>query len=91
MFTEAMRNNMTLGEKLRYDMPLSESDLDDVRAEAERDIEKAYESPTEQSNFRAEALYDILRACDRAPCRYKETKELIATIRNIIEESYVEL
>lgn len=91
----AMLNNLTIEEKLRFGVTLSGNDLEEfaleTQREAERCLEKCHESPLEQSEFRAEALREILAICKHSPRRYKETKELIQRIESYIENSYVEL
>ena len=95
MFTQSQINNLTLDEKIHYGIVLQSNELvlfrDEIVEDVESDIEKRYESALEQSEFRAEALSEVLDLCKNSPCRYKETKELIKAIQDYIENSYVEL
>lgn len=95
MFTEAMINNMTAAEKIRYAIPIEGDDLlalkDEIIDDHHASIESKYESAMEQSQFRAECIREILALFESKSWRYTETKDLIARIKNHVEESYVEL
>lgn len=84
---EIMRTSVELELMRRF----SETAGGESAEEVESRIAKSYESPLEQSEFRAQALVEILELCDKSPDRYRETKELIAAIRATVENSYVEL
>lgn len=61
-------------------------------APTERDLEKSYEAPMEQSEFRRQLLEDIEVLCKQAKhSRFKETKELASAILEALDDSYVEL
>ena len=53
----------------------------------EAEMEKRYESPLEQSAFRAQRLRDIIALCDKPGSK----KNLVAAIKIALDESYVEL
>ena len=53
----------------------------------EDEIEKRYESPLEQSEFRAQLIQEIIALCDRPGSK----KDLVAAIKMALENSYVEL
>ena len=53
----------------------------------EEQMEKRYESPLEQSEFRAQLLQEILALCDQAGTKV----ELVKAIKLALENSYVEL
>lgn len=53
----------------------------------ESEMEKRYESPLEQSEFRAQLIEEILALCERPGSK----KELVAAIKTAYENSYVEL
>ena len=60
------------------------------------DLEKSYESPMEQSEFRRQLLEEIQTACKAVAkraggSRFKETRDLAEGILRLIENSYVEL
>lgn len=53
----------------------------------EEEMEKRYESPLEQSEFRAQLISEILALCDKPGTK----KDLISAIKTALENSYVEL
>lgn len=55
--------------------------------EVEARLEKEYESAMEQSEFRAQAISEILEICKQGGT----AKELKARIKTLVEDSYVEL
>lgn len=56
------------------------------------DLEKSYEAPMEQSEFRRALIEDIQLTCKASKnARFKETKELAQSIIRMIDESYVEI
>lgn len=57
-----------------------------LEAEAEA-LDKYYESAMEQSEFRAQALREILELCKGSGTR----RDLVKTIQTLVENSYVEL
>ena len=62
--------------------------VDELRdTPTEDEFEKRYESPLEQSEFRAQLIQEIIAICDKPGNK----KELIADIKSAIENSYVEL
>lgn len=73
-----------------YELARVAAELEDIpRPE---DIDKTYESPMEQSEFRRQLLEDIQTLCKQAAySRFKETKELAAAILKALDDSYVEL
>lgn len=56
-------------------------------AEVEARIEKSYESAMEQSEFRAQCIGEILELCDST----RSHVDLVARIKSLVENSYVEL
>lgn len=60
-------------------------ELHDRPTEAE--MEKRYESPLEQSEFRAQLIQEIIELCDKSGSK----KDLVAAIKTALENSYVEL
>lgn len=67
--------------------------LDGLVADKERELEKENEVSDEQSEFRRALLEEIVELCARASrnSRFKETKELAASILAALSDSYVEL
>lgn len=62
--------------------------LDELESRpTEAEIEKRYESPLEQSEFRAQLIQEILALCDTSGNK----KDLVAAIKMALENSYVEL
>jgi hypothetical protein len=59
--------------------------------EGYNDCEKSYGSFDEQSEFRRQLIEDIQNSIVKLLPRHTETKDLIKTILNLIDESYVEL
>ena len=56
------------------------------------EMEKAYEAPMEQSEFRRALIEDIQLTCKGSKnARFRETKELAQLILRLIDDSYVEL
>lgn len=53
----------------------------------EAEMEERYESPLEQSEFRAQLIQEIIALCDKPGSK----KELVAAIKMALENSYVEL
>ena len=53
----------------------------------EAEMERRYESPLEQSEFRAQLLRGIIALCDKPGSK----KNLVAAIKIALDESYVEL
>lgn len=53
----------------------------------EAEMERRYESPLEQSEFRAQLIQEIIDLCDRPGSK----KDLVAAIKMTLENSYVEL
>ena len=53
----------------------------------EAEMEKRYESPLEQSEFRAQLIQEIIELCDKSGSK----KDLVAAIKTALENSYVEL
>ena len=53
----------------------------------EAEMEKRYESPLEQSKFRAQLIKAIIELCDRQGTK----KDLVSAIKMALENSYVEL
>lgn len=53
----------------------------------EAEMEKRYESPLEQSEFRAQLIKEIIELCDRPGSK----KDLVSAIKMALENSYVEL
>ena len=53
----------------------------------EAEMEKRYESPLEQSEFRAQLIQEIIELCDKPG----SNKDLVAAIKMALENSYVEL
>jgi len=53
----------------------------------EGEMEKRYESPLEQSEFRAQLIQEILSLCDKPGSK----KDLVTAIKMARENSYVEL
>ena len=53
----------------------------------EAEMEKWYESPLEQSEFRAQLIKEIIELCDRPGSK----KDLVSAIKMALENSYVEL
>ena len=53
----------------------------------EAEMEKRYESPLEQSEFRAQLIKEIIELCDRPGSK----KDLVVAIKMALENSYVEL
>lgn len=60
-------------------------ELEDRPTEAE--IEKRYESPLEQSEFRAQLIQEIIELCNKPGSK----KDLVTAIKTALENSYVEL
>ena len=54
---------------------------------ADRPTEAEYESPLEQSEFRAQLIQEIIELCDKPGSK----KDLVAAIKTALENSYVEL
>lgn len=67
--------------------------LDGFVADREAELEKEHEVADEQSEFRRTLLEEIVELCARASrnSRFKETKELAASILRAVSDSYVEL
>ena len=67
--------------------------LDSLVADREAELEKEYEVADEQSESRRAVLEEIVELCVRASrnSRFKETKELAASILRAVSDSYVEL
>jgi hypothetical protein len=58
----------------------------------EERVAKSYEVEEEQSAFRKDAIVEILELCDSyAMVAFREELGLVKDIRNLIENSYVEL
>lgn len=53
----------------------------------EAEMEKRYESPLEQSEFRAQLIQEIIALCNRPGSK----KDLVSAIKMALENSYVEL
>ena len=53
----------------------------------EDEMEKRYEIPLEQSEFRAQLIQEIIELCDKSGSK----KDLVAAIKTALENSYVEL
>ena len=53
----------------------------------EDEMEKRYESPLEQSEFRVQLIQEIIALCDKPGSK----KDLVAAIKTALENSYVEL
>ena len=53
----------------------------------EAEMEKRYESPLEQSEFRAQLIKEIIELCDKTGSK----NDLVAAIKTALENSYVEL
>ena len=53
----------------------------------EAEMEKRYESPLEQSEFRAQLIQEIIELCDKSGSK----NDLVAAIKTALENSYVEL
>ena len=53
----------------------------------EAEMEKRYESPLEQSDFRAQLIEEIMLLCDQPGPK----KELVRRIKYALEDSYVEI
>ena len=53
----------------------------------EAEMERRYESPLEQSEFRAQLIREIIELCDKPGSK----KDLVAAIKTALENSYVEL
>ena len=53
----------------------------------EAEMEKRYESPLEQSEFRAQLIQEIIELCNKSGSK----KDLVAAIKTALENSYVEL
>ena len=53
----------------------------------EDEMEKRYESPLEQSEFRAQLIQEIIALCDKPGSK----KDLVSAIKMALENSYVEL
>jgi len=67
-------------------------ELDGLEEAVEERFNKEREVADEQSEFRRALIEDIEHLCEQAKgARFKETKELAASILKAIEESYVEL
>lgn len=60
-------------------------ELEDRPTEAE--IEKRYESPLEQSEFRAQLIQEIIELCNKPGSK----KDLVTAIKTALKNSYVEL
>ena len=78
-----MRTPVELELMGRLERPADE--LADRPTEAE--MEKRYESPLEQSEFRAQLIKEIIELCDRPGSK----KDLVSAIKMALENSYVEL
>lgn len=65
------------------------AEIDDHESEDEMEarIGKTYEVQLEQSEFRREVIEEILKLCDAPGTK----RELVAAIRNLVDNSYVEL
>jgi hypothetical protein len=63
--------------------------LSDELAErpTESEMQKRYESPLEQSEFRAQLIQEIIELCNKPGSK----KDLVAAIKTALENSYVEL
>ena len=61
--------------------------LADELADTEAEMEKRYEIPLEQSEFRVQLIKEIIALCDKPGSK----KELVAAIKTALENSYVEL
>lgn len=67
-------------------------ELDGLEEAVESRYAKEYEVAEEQSEFRRALIEDIEHLCEQAKgARFKETRELAASILRAIEDSYVEL
>lgn len=67
-------------------------ELDGLEEATEQRYAKEYEVAGEQSEFRRALIEDIEHLCEQAKvARFKETRELAASILRAIEDSYVEL
>jgi hypothetical protein len=53
----------------------------------EDEMEKRYESPLEQSEFRAQLIQEIIELCNKPGSK----KDLVTAIKTALENSYVEL
>ena len=53
----------------------------------EAEMEERYESPLEQSEFRAQLIQEIIALCNKPGTK----KDLVAEIKSALENSYVEL
>lgn len=60
---------------------------DETAEEVEARLEKSYESAMEQSDFRRDAIAEILELCSQPGTK----KELVKAIEALVENSYVEL
>ena len=91
MDDEHLLNALECGERTEAERELTSrcwallDELADRPTEAE--MEKRYESPLEQSDFRAQLLEEIFALCKRSGSK----KELVAAINSAYENSYVEL
>ena len=63
--------------------------LSDELAErpTESEMQKRYESPLEQSEFRAQLIQEIIELCNKPGSK----KDLVTAIKTALENSYVEL
>jgi len=79
-------------ERLWYAVGFREmAELYDDRAQnegLEQRLERAYESPLEQSEFRRQLIEEIIALCDNGTTT---RKELVRAIKSALENSYVEL
>lgn len=67
-------------------------ELDGLEEAVEERFNKEREVADEQSEFRRALIEDIENLCEQAKgARFKETRELAASILRLIENSYVEL
>lgn len=67
-------------------------ELDGLEESTEQRYAKEYEVAEEQSEFRRALIEDIEHLCEQAKSvRFKETKELAASILKAIDDSYVEI
>ena len=53
----------------------------------EAEMEKRYESPLEQSEFRAQLIQEIILLCDKPGSK----NDLVSAIKTALDNSYVEL
>lgn len=66
--------------------------IDGLLEDTQQKIEKEHEVADEQSEFRRALLEEIELMCKQAKgSRFKETKELAASILTALSDSYVEL